>query len=102
MCCNHSKIQIEGSSTVDTPSFKMSVLLYLYTLSQASYSILTTWNGDEVRLKTVEIRLNDQIYLRLQNYFAFKVRHDPASVTLGSTDTGDLTIHIEARWVDVD
>ena len=28
----------------------------------------------------------------------WQVRHDPASVTLGGTDNGDLTIHIEARW----
>jgi len=47
---------------------------YIQTPSQASYSILTTWNGDEVR-------------------------HDPASVTLGSTDSGDLTIHIQASLV---
>merc|ERR1712020_836164 len=50
------------------------ILLPLITAQEASYSILTTWNGDEVR-------------------------HDPASVTLGSTDTGDLTIHIEASLV---
>merc|ERR1712088_833192 len=55
-------------------STSLLILLPLITAREASYSILTTWNGDEVR-------------------------HDPASVTLGSTDTGDLTIHIQASLV---
>ena len=54
-------------------------------------------------VKTVQI-ISMIIYIvyRCKTIQIFQVRHDPASVTLGSTDTGDLTIHIQARWVDVD
>ena len=34
----------------------------------------------------------------MADHSGWQVRHDPASVTLGGTDNGDLTIHIEARW----
>merc|ERR1712012_471670 len=72
------KVQISSQqSDFDIKGQKMSKLLpfslfpLLIGAQEASYSILTTWNGDEVR-------------------------HDPASITLGATEGGDLTLVIEA------
>ena len=60
------------SATMFTAYSLLLLLVSPYTCQEASYSILTTWDGG-------------------------LVRHPPATLTLTATEDGDLSIHIEAR-----